>query len=80
MKPKNVEDLGSSNGIFINGKRVEAAAVLPGEPVVIGSFSLSITLSLDQQIKRDDSVKITANITTGGFEAEIISAKDSTRC
>jgi hypothetical protein len=31
---------------------------------------------LDQQIERDDSVKITANIATGGFEAEIISAKD----
>ena len=71
-----VEDLGSSNGIFINGKRMEASAVLPGEPVVIGSFALSITPSLDQQIKRDDSIKISANITTGGFEAEIISGKD----
>ncbi|HUS73447.1 MAG TPA: SpoIIE family protein phosphatase [Sedimentisphaerales bacterium] len=71
-----VEDLGSSNGIFINGKRMEASAVLPGEQVVIGSFALSITPSLDQQIKRDDSIKITANITTGGFEAEIISGKD----
>jgi len=71
-----VEDLGSSNGVFINGKRMEASAVLPGEPVVIGSFALSITPSLDQQTKRDDSIKITANITTGGFEAEIISGKD----
>lgn len=71
-----VEDLGSSNGILINGKRVEASVVLPGEPIVIGSFTLSMTPSLDQQIKRDDSVNITANITTGGFEAEIISAKD----
>ena len=71
-----VEDLGSSNGILINGKRVEASAVVPGEPIVIGSFSLSMTPSLDQQIKRDDSIKITANITTGGFEAEIISGKD----
>ncbi|KPL24825.1 MAG: hypothetical protein AMJ75_02660 [Phycisphaerae bacterium SM1_79] len=71
-----VEDLGSSNGIFIGGKRVEAAAVLPGEPVVIGSFTLSITPSLDEQIQRDDSVKVTAKITTEGFEAEIISAKE----
>ncbi len=71
-----IEDMGSSNGIFIGGKRVEAAAVLPGEPVVIGSFSLSITPSLDEQIQRDDSVTITAKITTGGFEAEIISAKN----
>ena len=71
-----VEDLGSSNGIFIGGKRVEAAAVLPGVPAVIGSFSLSITPSLDEQIQRDDSIKVTAKITTEGFEAEVISAKD----
>jgi hypothetical protein len=68
--------MGSSNGIFISGKRVEAAAVLPGEPAVIGSFSLSITPSLEKQIERDDSVKVTAKITTEGFEAEIISAKE----
>lgn len=72
-----IEDLGSSNGILINGKRVDASVVLPGEPMVLGSFSLSMTPSLDQQIKRDDSVRITANITTGGFEAEIISGKDN---
>lgn len=71
-----IEDMGSSNGIFIGGKRVEAAAVLPGEPAVIGSFSLSITPSLDEQIQRDDSVQITAKITTEGFEAEVISAKN----
>jgi serine phosphatase RsbU (regulator of sigma subunit) len=71
-----IEDLGSSNGIFIGGKRIEAAAVLPGEPAVIGSFTLSITPSLDEQIQRDDSVKVTAKITTEGFEAEIISARE----
>jgi serine phosphatase RsbU (regulator of sigma subunit) len=69
------EDLGSSNGIFINGKRVEACAVLPGEPIVIGSFSLKITQSLDQQIKRDDSVQTTATVTTDGFETGIISGE-----
>ena len=71
-----VEDLGSSNGIFINGKRVDKTAVVPGEPIVLGSFSLSIAPSLDQQIKQGESVKVTANITTDGFEAEIISAKN----
>jgi len=71
-----IEDLGSSNGIFIGGKRVEAAAVLPGEPAVIGSFSLTITPSLEKQIQRDDSVEITAKITSEGFEAEVISAKE----
>ena len=70
-----IEDLGSSNGVFINGKRVEKHAVMPGEPIVLGSFTLSIAPSLDRQIEQGDSVKVTANITTDGFEAEVISAK-----
>lgn len=64
------EDLGSSNGTFINGKRIESCAVLPGEHVVIGPFSLSITQTLDQQIEPDDSVQAT-NIMVEDFETEI---------
>lgn len=67
-----VEDLGSHNGTFVNGKRVEAYAVLPGESIGIGSFSLLIEPSLDQQIERDDSVQMTASVTTDGLEPEII--------
>lgn len=70
-----VEDLGSSNGTFINGKRIEASAVLSGEPIVIGSFSLSIKLPLDQQINRDDSVRATINIIVEDFETEIFYGK-----
>jgi serine phosphatase RsbU (regulator of sigma subunit) len=64
------EDLDSSNGTFINGKRIESSAVLPGEHAVIGPFSLSITQSLDQQIEPDDSVQGT-NIVVEDFETEI---------
>ena len=69
-----VEDLGSSNGTFINGKRTEACAVLPGERVVIGPFFLSITQFVDQQIKADDSVQAT-NIIIDDFETEIFYGK-----
>lgn len=70
-----VEDLGSSNGTFINGKRIETCAALPGEPITIGPFSLSITQPLGQQIKRDDSVRAAANIIMEDFETEIFYAK-----
>ena len=63
------EDLGSSNGTFINGKRIESCAILPGEQVVIGPFSLSITQSLDQEIEPDDSIQGT-NIVVADFETE----------
>jgi serine phosphatase RsbU (regulator of sigma subunit) len=38
-----VQDLDSHNGIKINGLRVEVYAILPGEVVTIGPFSLGIT-------------------------------------
>ena len=67
----SVEDLDSSNGTFMNGKRIEACAVLPGKPIVIGPFSLSITQPVGQQIKRDGSIQATANIIMEDFETEI---------
>jgi len=38
-----VQDLDSHNGIKVNGQRVEVYAILPGEVVTIGPFSLAIT-------------------------------------
>jgi len=70
-----VEDLGSSNGVFINGKRIEACAVLPGEPIVIGSFSLRLSESFDQEIKPDDSIQASTNIIVEDFETEIFYGK-----
>lgn len=69
-----VEDLGSSNGTFINGKRIESRAVLPGEPIVVGSFSLSVAQPLEQQIPRDDSVEGT-NMVVEDFETEVFYGK-----
>jgi len=38
-----IEDLGSSNGIFVQGKRInEAALVKPGVPINIGEFTLNV--------------------------------------
>lgn len=65
-----VEDLGSSNGTFINGKRIETSTILHGEPVVIGPVSLSITQSLDQRIERDDSAQGT-NVVVEDFGTEV---------
>ncbi len=64
------EDLGSSNGMFVNGKRVDACAVLPGEPVVIGPASLSVSGPSDHQVEADASVQAT-NIVIEDFETEI---------
>ena len=38
-----VEDLGSKHGVWIRDERIEASAVLPGERLVVGPFSLTLT-------------------------------------
>ncbi len=42
------EDLGSSNGTFVHGRRIDACPILPGEPVHIGPFALTITQPQDR--------------------------------
>jgi serine phosphatase RsbU (regulator of sigma subunit) len=64
------EDLGSSNGTFINGQRVEASAVLPGEVVLIGPASLSISQLWDHQVTPPASTQAT-NIVVEDFETEV---------
>lgn len=45
-----IEDLGSSNGIFVQGKRInEAALVKPGEPIHIGEFTLNVIYSDEEE-------------------------------
>lgn len=43
------EDLGSSNGLFVNGMRVEACTIHPGDVVMIGPVSLSLGETPKQQ-------------------------------
>jgi serine phosphatase RsbU (regulator of sigma subunit)/pSer/pThr/pTyr-binding forkhead associated (FHA) protein len=71
-----IEDLGSSNGVFVNGKRVEAYAVFAGDHIAIGPFSLSVAQSFDQQIKPDESIQTGTNIITEEFETEVFYGQD----
>ena len=66
-----IEDLGSSNGVFVNGKRVEAHAVFAGDQVGIGPFSISVMQSFNQQIKPDESIQAGTNIIIDEFETEV---------
>jgi len=70
-----IEDLGSSNGIFINGKRIEACAILPGEPIIVGPFTLSIQHTFEDEFEPAEPAHTVANITVDSFETEIFSDK-----
>ncbi len=46
-----VEDLKSTNGVFVNGRRVTSAEVNPGDEIKIGKFSLML-----EQVARDEPI------------------------
>jgi pSer/pThr/pTyr-binding forkhead associated (FHA) protein len=39
-----VEDHGSSNGVFVNGSKVSKSALKTGDRLVIGEFTLEVTV------------------------------------
>ncbi len=39
----HVEDLGSTNGTYVNRTRTDRAALVPGDEVIIGKFHLIVT-------------------------------------
>jgi signal transduction histidine kinase len=45
-----VEDLGSQNGVVVDGKRVKAHRILPGQKVGVSHFSLVISGESDQAV------------------------------
>jgi transcriptional regulator with PAS, ATPase and Fis domain len=51
-----IRDLGSKNGIFINGKRVKGSVLAPGSRIDIGKISIDFMLSQDKGIISDEKV------------------------
>ncbi len=65
------EDLGSSNGTFVNGRRVASCPVLPGDVVEIGPASLSLGQTAEPQT--DATVLVPGpNIIVEDFGTEVL--------
>ena len=41
----NIRDIGSSNGTFINGRRIEESALNPGDRIQIGPVSFAVQIN-----------------------------------
>ncbi len=65
-----VEDLGSRNGVWVGGRRVEASCLLPGEKFAVGK----VLLSLEQEPTRDIGVHSSADSTTTIVEEKLTDA------
>ncbi len=67
-----IEDLGSSNGIFVQGRRInEAALVKPGEPIHIGEFTLNVIYS-DEEESEEKPARFYLKGLTPPFRGEVI--------
>ena len=64
------EDLGSSNGVFVNGRRVEVCPVVPGDVVAIGPASLCVQQPMEHQIEAEASLQ-RPNIVVEDFGTEV---------
>jgi signal transduction histidine kinase len=68
-----VEDMDSQNGVFVEGHRVKAQAILPNQKISIRPFTLSIWQESEQQVSPGTSVRSTMMIVDGALEEDIVS-------
>jgi len=72
-----VEDFGSRHGVWVREERIEARAVLPGERIRIGPFSLLISEPTDRQIAPDPVASTSTTLIQDDSPAEIIPASET---
>jgi signal transduction histidine kinase len=70
-----VEDLDSQNGVFIEGHRIQAQAVLPGQKINIRPFTISVLQESDRQTAPGTAVRSTILILDKDLEEDIVSYK-----
>ncbi|MHC4618087.1 MAG: ATP-binding protein [Planctomycetota bacterium] len=70
-----VEDLGSHNGVLIEGQRITAHVVLPGQEINILPFLLSLSEESDQLTTTGASIRTTIPVVDKGMEEDIVSER-----
>ena len=74
-----VEDLGSRNGTWVGGERVTLRAVSPGERMVIGPFTLTLSGPQDQRIPASPSALTTTSLLEDGAEEGLVQVPPDAR-
>ena len=63
-----IEDLGSTNGVFIDGRRISAAATVnPGDEIKIGKFTLSLAEGVVREAAPEAGFDINQTIVMDGM-------------
>jgi signal transduction histidine kinase len=70
-----IEDLGSQNGVFIEGRRIQAQAVLAGQKISIRPFTISLLRESDPQTASGTAVRSTILVLDKDMEEDVVSYK-----
>ncbi|MHC4310552.1 MAG: ATP-binding protein [Planctomycetota bacterium] len=70
-----VEDLESHNGVFVQGQRIKAHVVFPGEIITIEPFTLSVSTEPDHPTAARTSLRSAVAVVDRGLEENIVSKK-----
>lgn len=71
------EDLGSSNGVLVEGQRIKAHAVLPNQEISIRPFTLSLSQESDGRAATGPSMQAQISIFDAGPDEDIVSHEAS---
>ena len=71
-----IEDLGSQNGILVDGQRIRAQALAPGQGINVRPFTMSLSQDSDQEIMPGTSIQSTISIIDRNIEEEIVSREE----
>ena len=71
-----IEDLGSQNGVLVDGQRVRAQALVPGHGITIRPFTMSLSDDADQEFAPGTSIQSTISIVDKIAEEEIVARQD----
>ncbi|MHC4750496.1 MAG: FHA domain-containing protein, partial [Planctomycetota bacterium] len=71
-----VEDNDSQNGVFVEGRRIKAQAVLPNQKITIRPFTMLVFQESDQQVVPGTSIQSTISIIDKAADENIVSYRD----
>jgi len=70
-----VEDLNSGQGVWVEGQRVQARALLPGENIRIGPYCLTLLQETSRRVEADPAARSTSTSLAEDLKTEIIAGR-----
>lgn len=70
-----IEDLNSSNGTIVDGKRIEAQAISSGQKIIVSIFTLSLSEESDQSRDPGTAIRHRISVVDKGVDENIVSHK-----